>query len=615
MGQQDRLILLIQHVADAAGGYYQVTMRGRQALLGGPFRRKDSIQPTAVYALQRHYDRLLEKLLAQAEAGVPVTSIDRHELFELSQRIGEILPRSVRTSLTQARLQAQDRRDGLQITLQVDTVSRPLLAIPWELTASPFNRDEPIAEGDEQFLLLDAHTSLVRQVRGIGHHRPPRVDRPLRFLGLAAAPDGVGRIDLNLVRAALCDSLGDETFTAVWYEGADTLGTLQRLLRERNPQVLHLLCHGEQTETGRGVRSDLLFTHADGFTQRVAAADLVPLLSLATDLQLVMLHACHVGAARALDPVEIARLTRARSASESLSLAFVRAGVPAVVAFQGPVRQQPAAEFMRAFYTELAAGASIEAAVAAGRLGAHRAGGIVDWSQAALYQGSGWPQQSAWHTRLADGLMGVLTANGLRQSLRAAVLAMALALLGAGFLHLVLPSASAQLDQTLRIVLTCWAGLGLVAPAIIAVATRSSGEHDDLPEAVRSEVRVGRYGGAYIGYALGGLAWLGALVVLWVVGPLVFLPLSMLPGLAYATMLTSLLLSYGSARSQAQSAAAIAPVTPGLYSGTTLLVILLGALIMLAAPLLLISLPPGLSSPAAVGLALALALLTAVLRG
>ncbi len=52
-----------------------------------------------------------------------------------------------------------------------------------------------------------------------------------------------------------------------WYDGRDTLDALQERLRMANPQIVHLLCHGEQCDTGQGLpRYDLLLTHADGYT-------------------------------------------------------------------------------------------------------------------------------------------------------------------------------------------------------------------------------------------------------------------------------------------------------------------------------------------------------------
>jgi hypothetical protein len=167
----------------------------------------------------------------------------------------------------------------------------------------------------------------------------------------------------------------------------------------------------------------------------------------------------------------------------------------------------------------------------------------------------------------------------------------------------------------LQAALVCWAGLGIVSPAIIATATRNPAERDDLAEPVRDEARLARYIGAYLGYALGGLAWIIAVLALWIIGPLVFVPLGPVPTLTFAAILASLLLSYSAARSQSMSAAVIAPVTPGLYSGSTLFVVIIGALVMLAAPFLLLALPAGLLNPSAIGLVLALTLLTAVLRG
>ncbi|NJO07871.1 MAG: CHAT domain-containing protein [Chloroflexaceae bacterium] len=140
--------------------------------------------------------------------------------------------------------------------------------------------------------------------------RPKRV-RPLT--------DAVEPTHAALTRLLAPDAL-------IWEDRADTLGLLQHHLQTTNPPLLHLLCHGQQSATGHGVRHDLLFTHPNGKPQRVNAHDLAAVLSLAPALQVIVLHACHLGST-ALD--------QERQTTEGVALTLLRSGVPLVIAMQG----------------------------------------------------------------------------------------------------------------------------------------------------------------------------------------------------------------------------------------------------------------------------------------
>ena len=611
----DTLAIVIRRVEDSAGGYYQVALRRHaRAYRGGPFRQREALRPAAVFELQREYVGLLERMLVLAEVGAPVPELDLSALDSLGREIAAILPESVRESLVLALMNAQDRRRGLQITLQVDERSRELLGVPWELMVLPFTRGSWATTSDAGFLLLNADVSLVRQVRGIGHNTRPALTRPLKLLTIAAKPCDVRDFNVEPTRLAIAALLSEAVAARSWYDGPDTLNALQARLRALNPQVLHLLCHGEQHDTGRGVRSDLLLTHRDGYTQRAGAADLVPILTLASDLQLVVLEACHLGLTPVVQGVDQAQIERARRASESIALALVRAGVRMVIAMQGEVRRDAAGAFVRACYSALADGTSVEQAVAAGRIAVWTAGGVVDWSQLVIFQGSGWPEQPAWHTQLADRFMQALSEPGSRRALRAVVVALALALLAASTLRWILPASPAAELGSLILPLASWAALGIVGPAAIAATAQSVRDRDDLPATVRSAARIAQFVGAYLGYAVGGITCFGLLVALWVIGPLVFVPVALVPTLVYLAILGSLFVSYAAARSQALAAVAGATVAPHLYGRSMLLLSLVATLAMFAGPALLLLAPPVLLQPAAVGAVMAVVLLTFVLR-
>jgi hypothetical protein len=402
-----------------------------------------------------------------------------------------------------------------------------------------------------------------------------------------------------------------------WYDGPDTLGALQDRLREASPQIVHLLCHGEQHDVGRGpLRSDLLLTHHDGYMQRANTFDLAPILTLAPDIQLVVLHACHAGA-MATAPQSAGQGDAEHGAAESIALGFVQHGVPVVVAIQGAIGQQAAGAFVRACYAALAHGAGIGQAVAAGRVAIWAAGGLVDWSLPVIYQGSGQPEPETWHTRLADRLDGALHDPTTKRELRGGLVTLALALLTTAVLHWLLPPPPAppQLDA-FALPLAAWVLLGLAGPAIIAAAQRGIRDRADLSATVRRAALRAQWMGAYLGYTIAGVAGLAVLASLWATGLLALVPRAA-PVLLGAALLAALFASYAAARSQMRSALALAPFAPALYDGWTLGIVLAAMLVLLAAPFGLLL--PGMSfsfllEPAPSALTIGIALLSMLLR-
>jgi hypothetical protein len=393
---------------------------------------------------------------------------------------------------------------------------------------------------------------------------------------------------------------------------------LQEHLRLASPQVVHFLCHGEQSDTGRGLpRSDLLFTHRDGYTQRVNTFNLAPALTLAPDLQCIVLQACHAGTTALAGASDLDRATNERRASESIALALVRQGTPAVVAMQGAIGQVAAGVFAQAYYAALQEGRSVEQAIAVGRIATWTEGGVVDWSLPVIYQGSGQPEPDVWYARLADRVDSWFYAPSTSRSLRGAVVALALTMLTVGLLRwLLLPPAGRPTVEVLRGPLLLWAGVGLIGPAFIAAAHRGGRDRPDLDASVRAAARRARWLGAYLGFVVGGITGLGLLAALWVAGVVAVIP-SPGPLLLFAAVLFgALFMSYVVTRSQVRAATALAPFEPALFDGRTLAIVLFAMLLLLAAPFgLLPDMPFAfLLDPPTGALTMATALMTMVLR-
>lgn len=584
-------------------GRYQVSLEAPAIpLLGGPALRPESlISAEAIGPIRRAYEEQIALFHELEVAGMPAPAVDPQPLILLGRRVAALLPVSARQGIVAAVRRAQGRGRPLRILLEATAETRLFLSVPWELMVLPLKGGAD--EGGEDFVLQDARISLIRQVRGAGQQTRPRLVRPLTVQAFLAQPRGGEPIDWASSYGALERALSPEAAAAAWFAGDGTLPALAKRLRAANPQILHILCHGQESQANHGTRHDLLFTHPDGFVQRVSAFELAPMLSLAPDLQVVVLQACHTGTT----PSAATDGEGERRAVESIALALVREGVLAVVAMQGEVGQTAAGAFVEALYAVLADEGDLDRAVAAGRAAMRAVRGTADWSLPVVYQGSGPAETVTWYTRLADRMEAATRQPATARTLRGLFLAWGLVLLTGGIARWLLTPAALSADlAALTAPLAAWLGVGLVGPAIVATAQRGARGRDDLPAGVRRAARYAQWGGAYLGYALAGLLGLSVWVSLWALGLLAALPAALATFLFVGVLLWALWCSYVVARSQWRSALAVAPVDTWSYTGLATAIILIAAAILLAAPLSVFVLPDAWllrAEPAALALA------------
>ncbi len=131
----------------------------------------------------------------------------------------------------------------------------------------------------------------------------------------------------------------------------------------------------------------------------MTATDLARVLSLAPDLQLVLLQACHTGAVA----VSADARDAGQAATASVALALIRAGVPLVIAMQGEVAQ-PSSRCLCARLLRDAGAGRMPGPRGCGLVGS-RCARRVAWSieLAGDLSGSNLPGRYAWLARLTDG--------------------------------------------------------------------------------------------------------------------------------------------------------------------------------------------------------------------
>lgn len=219
--------------------------------------------------------------------------------------------------------------------------------LPWELLCEP-------GVGDGRLLALDRRLSVVRQLEvPDGVTMPPR---PARLRVLLAAAEGrapgVEPLDLAGEIAAVEAACRGSAVVELEVLRPATLEGLVERLRGGGFHVLHLSGHGDLAGGGGA----LYLPARDGRLAPCEGELLAIQLDGLSPLRLVVLNACRTAEAVAGRPFA------------GVATALLGHGLPAAVAMQAPIPDPAAALFAATLYRHLAAGATLDAAVAEGRL-------------------------------------------------------------------------------------------------------------------------------------------------------------------------------------------------------------------------------------------------------
>jgi tetratricopeptide (TPR) repeat protein len=253
--------------------------------------------------------------------------------------------------LWQARLaELKPTRKPLRLVVRVDPqTARPLLNLPWEY----------LHDGRD-FLALNWRTPLSRLPWGLQAVSLPALEEPLRVLVLVAAPLALSQHQvLNTAREEdlILGALGAARRAGrieVAFAPNGAPETLETLLREFDPHVLHFVGHGvfvSAQDTGF-----LLMETADGRQREVENAEFARQIERqAHSLRLVFLSACQTAVAPR------------NEGFADLAPRLLGAGIPAVVAMQYSVLNRSAMDFGGAFYQGVANGDPIDVAMTEAR--------------------------------------------------------------------------------------------------------------------------------------------------------------------------------------------------------------------------------------------------------
>ena len=236
--------------------------------------------------------------------------------------------------------------------------------MPWE-----FLFDAP------DFLAISAFTPVVRYLDLPRGPRPLVVEPPLRILGLVSSPSDYERLDVASERAnlevAVSDLIESGALELKWLE-QPTLDALLRTLQQGAFHVLHYVGHGSyDRHSEQGV---LLLEDPSGWGRPVSGDKLGTILHDFTSLRLAVLNACEGARTAPNDPFA--------GVAESL----VQREIPAVIAMQTEISDEAAIVFAEGFYSAIADGLPVDAAMAAARLSMFaKRSDDIEWGTPALF--------------------------------------------------------------------------------------------------------------------------------------------------------------------------------------------------------------------------------------
>ncbi len=271
-----------------------------------------------------------------------------------------------------------------------DGLTRLFLQLPWELLAD-----------DRGHLAADLALRYA-PVRRLGEPVQPEAPSPCRLslVFMAAAPRDQRRLNYEAEETAILDATAQTGLDLTVEESGALEWLAARVAEEAPVDVLHLSCHGQG-----GTEPALCLETDEGATELASVERLIGELSTHRP-RLLFLSACHTA--------ESAENGDETGIVDSLALALLRAGMPAVMGWDGQVSDAEATEFAAHLYRQLSRKADLQAALAEARFallnrsGADPLARSLDWHLARLFLGptGGGPLVKGDRARHRKGIEG-----------------------------------------------------------------------------------------------------------------------------------------------------------------------------------------------------------------
>ena len=251
---------------------------------------------------------------------------------------------------------------GLRITLLLGQAPE-LMNVPWEYMCD-----------DGRFLSVSERTPIVRYLDLKKAHKPLPVEGPLKIVGMVSSPADVVELDVateqRRLEAAVEKCVRRGEIEIHWLPNA-TLTALHEALEADDFHIFHYIGHGAYDEqAGDGV---LILEDERGRSRPVTGGYLGQLMADEVTLQLAVLNACEGARTGADDPFA------------GVAASLVKSEIPSVIAMQFEITDDAAILFAGGFYSALARGAPVDAALAAARKAIWANYNDIEWGTPVLF--------------------------------------------------------------------------------------------------------------------------------------------------------------------------------------------------------------------------------------
>ena len=260
--------------------------------------------------------------------------------------------------------EVKKNNQGLRIRLRFNDAPE-LVNLPWEYLYNPaLNR----------FFSLSVNSPLVRYLELPERITPLAIKPPIRLLVMISSPTDYPTLDVehewNNLKSALC-GLEERGLMEVERLEVASPVALQYALRRKDFHIFHFIGHGgfnEQTQDGV-----LLLEDESQRGRPLSGQYLGTILHDEQTLRLVVLNACEGGRSGSTDPFA------------GVAQSLVQQGMPAVIAMQFEITDDAAIAFAREFYTAVAEGFPVDAAMSESRKAIFSLGNDIEWGTPVLY--------------------------------------------------------------------------------------------------------------------------------------------------------------------------------------------------------------------------------------
>ncbi|MFZ1242122.1 MAG: CHAT domain-containing protein, partial [Anaerolineae bacterium] len=256
---------------------------------------------------------------------------------------------------------------GLRLRLRFEKDAADLATLPWETLYDP-TQGHFVGLGEQSPILR--YLSLPRSRSAL------LVEPPLRVLAVLSSPADLPPLNMEREWQAIQDALAGLTAGGKFVlERLTTpsLTALQDRLLGEPVHILHFVGHGVFDEASQA--GCLVLEDARGRPHLVRGEQLAALLRNHPAMRLAYLNACE-GA-----------LASGGSVFTGVAQTLVREGLPAAVAMQAEISDSGAIELARTFYTALASGRPVDAALTQARV-ALSVAGSPEWAIPVLFSRS-----------------------------------------------------------------------------------------------------------------------------------------------------------------------------------------------------------------------------------